>query len=401
MTRFPSILLAVLLLAGSAQGQGLIARSVDYPEGPATKAVQTGWHAFHPLRQVDASRLGKTLADIESRMPSGHIYSDSNSGTWAHETTHGINSRIRVECGGGYNAFYCLNGWGCILREPSIRKSQVCQFVPQQLRGDGWSLYMAGQQDWDEHPLYICDEWVAYINGATVQQELYGGSRTAPDGTVIAGDVSHAVEFAGYASALLRAVDKLDPNYPDKKQLVEFVGYNIDRTLALTKLHPQRLETFQQVYWQGPCGPNGCGTPVYSNGYWQRPPVPPSPGTLVPVQPRPVTPPTNTVVKGDKGDAGAPGAKGDKGDKGDPGRDGKDGKTPNRDELVAIIREEVIAILATQPKTELPSFDVIAAEVEKRLKPITAEIYNDGKFVDRLEVPLGGTLPLERYSISK
>ena len=38
---------------------------------------------------------GAVLDDLESRMPAQHPYRDRDRITWAHETTHGLNSYIR------------------------------------------------------------------------------------------------------------------------------------------------------------------------------------------------------------------------------------------------------------------------------------------------------------------
>ena len=77
---------------------------------PPLQSLVTGWMTLAPMRQVNIEP--KELADIESRMPAGHIDRDSDLVTWAHETTHGINSRCRVWAGSGMNAFYCLSGGG-------------------------------------------------------------------------------------------------------------------------------------------------------------------------------------------------------------------------------------------------------------------------------------------------
>ena len=159
-------------LCGVSHGQERmpVNRQVEVlkPQGETKSGFDFGWYKLQPEREVNDSRLGKTLCDIECRMPPGHVYRDNDLVTWAHETTHGINSRVRCEVGGMVNAFYCLNGWVGIYREPNFRKSQVCAFVPANLRGLGWETYMAGASSWDDRPLYILDEWVAYINGAIV-----------------------------------------------------------------------------------------------------------------------------------------------------------------------------------------------------------------------------------------
>ncbi len=352
----------LLAFAGTADAQ-VVTRNVEVGTQATAAGFVTGWYTLPAVRNVDATRLGGILADIESRMPPGHGYSDSDLVTWAHETTHGINSRCRVSLGARVNCFYCLNGHLGVFREPRLRKSTVCQYVPPNLRGDVWSLYMAGQQEWDDTPLYVLDEWIAYINGAAAGQQLYPNG--SANGRSLTHDVAHALEFSGYASALMRAIDAHDPSYPDRAKLASFIGWNIDRTLSLAKApgFQGQIQQFAVAYFQGGYGNcvNGqCGQPQWSGQQWSRQqqmqpartvqqPTPQPPMVAVP----PKSSPANCACKncssvlltriealekqlanlpsGPKGDSGAPGAAGPQGipgPAGSPGLAGKDGANP-------------------------------------------------------------------------
>jgi hypothetical protein len=128
------------------------------------------WHQVPPLRRV--GKLVKSLADIECRMPTRHIYRAADKSTWAHETTHGLNSRLRNAVSGKVNAFYVLDGKAAIIKEPAIRLSFVANSTPRAFRTGRWQLYAVQQQRyWDSEPLYILDEWTAYLNGARVAYE--------------------------------------------------------------------------------------------------------------------------------------------------------------------------------------------------------------------------------------
>lgn len=248
---------------------------------PAFGEVVTGWYEYKPARQAD-ERLVLSLADIESHMPrGGHIYTALDDHVnWSHETTHAVNSAIRNQVGGGTNAFYCLNDKAFVLREPRVRKSQVCAFVPVELRGSGWGLYMAGQQEWDDTPLYILDEWSAYLNGAMTHTELLDAG--ARQGRSYQADVAKCVEFAGYAKALVAAVDRIDPNYPDREKLVEFVAYQTARAGDLSNA-PQ-FANERKVYEQFFC-PNGqCWRPAQRQQIVTRPAPAPQP-PVAPVRP--------------------------------------------------------------------------------------------------------------------
>lgn len=145
---------------------------------------------------VDKS-LGAVLGDIESRMSKGHQYSSSDRITWAHETTHGINSKVRnaiYKPDESKNAFYVLEGKALVLREPThITITQVASKIPQQLRGGVYQQYMVNQaKGWNDRPLYIMDELSAFTNGSMTRTDLKITDR--------AETVSYMWEMAVYSS---------------------------------------------------------------------------------------------------------------------------------------------------------------------------------------------------------
>lgn len=291
----------LFLLAACAQAQTIVSRPVEVGNHQPLQSLTTGWKTLAPMRKV--SIAPKELADIESRMPEGHVYRDADLVTWAHETTHGINSRCRVWAGAGMNAFYTLDGNVCILREPRVTKSAVCRYVPANLQGDVWGLYMAGQADWDAQPLYILDEWTAYINGAYVAVALDRAGTNTNRSTLH--DIAKSVEFAGYASALLVCIDKHDPNYSDRDKLAKFVAFNIERTMWLARqssVRPQ-VEAFAVAYVQGgfdSCASGNCQSWSWGQGQWRpaRPQQPPTSRPQPPVATKPPSTPPPTGAAG-------------------------------------------------------------------------------------------------------
>lgn len=180
-------------------------------------------------------------------------YADLSKYTSAHECTHGINNDLRLASGDWdkKNGFYVGKDLAIILDEPKIKKSQIADFIPQELRSARYSLYVAGQQSWDDKPLYIYDEGVAYVNGAWAAIELkeqenyvenardhiqpwYGGlekkiqmlgkSYCYPtpitywksSSTIVDGEI----EFIAYMAAVLLAANKLAP--PLDQKLIDF-----------------------------------------------------------------------------------------------------------------------------------------------------------------------------------
>lgn len=278
----------VFSLCEASHGQGVISRPVQVGSGPQN--ISSGWHDLQPCREVSLS--SKTLSDIEShiRESAARIYRDHDPITSAHELTHGINSETRQQTGARTNAFYCLNNNVFICREPRLRKSDVCRYVPQNVRGDVWGLYMTGQNEWENTPTYILDEWVAYINGAITGREVASSNRNTDY------DIRHCIEFAGYASALLVAIEQLDPSYPDKQRLEDFIAYNVKRTMRLTEpaTFTDQVRRFEVAYApQGNCQGGQCGVMQWQTNVWTpRRVVINNPPAAKPTQPKlvPVVP---------------------------------------------------------------------------------------------------------------
>ena len=158
------------------------------------------WTNIPPVRSVDP-HLGLVLGDIDSHMPAGHGYRDNRRVTWAHETTHGLNARIRNQYPGS-NACYVLNDRAIILVEPTkFTLSKVASAVPRSLRGMSYDLYLIQQQRyWNEQPLYVLDEWSAYANGTDTAISFSGG-----DGSY--SDVLQLLEFLGHGLVLASCVE--------------------------------------------------------------------------------------------------------------------------------------------------------------------------------------------------
>lgn len=154
--------------------------------------------------------------------------SDRSKTTTAHECTHGINSEVRNKAGASYdiemkmgspspiymtnngggqvNAFYVLGGRAIILPEPPVRKRDVANAVPKSLRGDRFGTYITGQGAWDNQPLYIFDEWSAYINGAKCGIDMLARGESPERTDLMRGPL----EFSAYSLALMMSVGQND-----------------------------------------------------------------------------------------------------------------------------------------------------------------------------------------------
>lgn len=177
---------------------------------------------------------GPVLQDIVNHEAPGDQNSYDDLITLGHETSHGIHAYIRNSLnntGRIANGFYLLNGKAALVPEPKMRKSNIAAFVPASLRTSRYQLYIAGQTDWDDRPLYVADEWNAYINGSETGVDL------AQRGLWRAGwrdGVTGTLEFSAFAVALAMAVERHDPRYfAAEEQFREFIAYNLKRAMAL------------------------------------------------------------------------------------------------------------------------------------------------------------------------
>ena len=121
----------------------------------------------------------------------------TNSINSTHELTHGINSQIRNKF--RMPGFYCLEDREIHLPEASGKKSDCIKFIPTDMRYGRYNLYVVGSEDWESSPLYLLDEFVAYLNGAKTMLFMNGKEGKGTD------YLFGAVEFAVYGIATVLA----------------------------------------------------------------------------------------------------------------------------------------------------------------------------------------------------
>ncbi len=174
-----------------------------------------------PLR---SNTVGGFLGDIDSHLKAGHIYKNRDRVTWAHETTHGINSRIRNEFKVD-NGYYMLNNVCFVLAKSGITLRRLANTVPIDMRGPRYPLYLVQQQKWwNDDALYIVDELVAYTNGAIVGKQL-GLDFRCKDSAAIARDL---LKYVKILSRLTKEI-----NYKDQEHF-ELLINTIERALDTT-----------------------------------------------------------------------------------------------------------------------------------------------------------------------
>lgn len=162
------------------------------------------------------------IGELEDRMPLDHAYRDKNLITWAHETTHGLNSRLRM-ANRGWECYYVgsigkRNGCYYRLKNPrTMRLSQV--YVPPLLEGKTYKTYL-GNRSWDDNPLYLLDEWVAYTNGTICLLER-------PVKETYQSEPESMMELMVYSWCMLASLD------PKDKDINLFVRLASERSLRI------------------------------------------------------------------------------------------------------------------------------------------------------------------------
>ena len=110
-----------------------------------------------------------------------------------------------------------------------MRKSDVAAYIPTALRGMRFDLYITGQTAWDDTPLYVWDEWNAYLNGTAVGVDIAtAGNWTSgwQDGCM------GTIEFVVYALAVGMAAKDHDAAYfSSYRQFTEFMAWNLRRSM--------------------------------------------------------------------------------------------------------------------------------------------------------------------------
>lgn len=198
---------------------------------------------------------GSVLTDIVRRLPTsyGSTYYDPDHVTYGHETSHGIHSHIRNHLnttGERANGFYLPGGQACLVREPRMRKSAVAAYVPSNLRGSRYSLYITGSSAWDDTPLYVWDEWNAYVNGAEV------GLDRASAGLWTSGwrgTVDGVIEFVVYGVAVGMAAEAAEPGYFMREpNFLRFLAHELERSMTAFRAgqtHPLMSWADQDAYY--------------------------------------------------------------------------------------------------------------------------------------------------------
>jgi len=214
------------------------------------------WIRFPAQNDQSNPQWGDFLTDIAQHLPTqyGDHYSSNDRITHAHEATHGINSHLSnhsrdfrdladFASEGPAYGFYVGHNQAILLSGPRVKLSQVAAMIPESLRGSRYQLYCIEQQKYfEDHPLYLFDEWVAYTNGASAGVELTEKNQLdMPRNDALIGPM----EFSIYALGVAAAIQKHDPDYlRDNKQFRGFLAHELRRSIGIYR-RGIRLEQFR------------------------------------------------------------------------------------------------------------------------------------------------------------
>lgn len=243
MDRFQLLaLMLVICLVVFNESNKLKPTPIEIPKPPNIVVIKP-----QPIEILDLITIPKYRNIEESSVygevlnySKGHPFGDKDGRpTNVHETAHGISAEIKNDHFKKYTypieGLYYGDGKGVILKHPNITIKDIAEYIPEKLRSYRFKTYFIHQtKDWNHKPLYILNEWVAYIWGAkcAVEDHQKLNLHTKED------SVSGALEFSLYTIGLCLTVKDKDP---------EFWSSNKQFKLAI-KDYLQRAE---KVFFEG------------------------------------------------------------------------------------------------------------------------------------------------------
>lgn len=163
-------------------------------------SAQAEWITVPP--KYPTTEIG-LLGDIVSRCPNAKVFKGGDSIEFAHEATHGVIASLKSD---GKYTIYILEGRGYILVEPKLKLSDIAKKIPKELVGNNFRLYLLKQSlYWDDEPLYLMNEFIAYSNAACVADQLDKPS-------AFADEVRGSMEMFGYCIMLQKCANQTDIN---------------------------------------------------------------------------------------------------------------------------------------------------------------------------------------------
>jgi hypothetical protein len=207
------------LFAGGFSAGVVLALPVHVEAQAIVQVTRQPDHAAH-------ASLPETLRDVLAHLPEHDAAGarDRNSPedfvTWCHEASHFMNSRLSTTKARGFYTLYS-EGWQVPLTKKTTL-AQVAVAIPERLRGRTYKTYLIdSRRDWDEFPLYLMDEWLAYQHGSMCRHEMGWTKRRETE--------EFMAELAIYSVYMVEVVARNEPEYPIE-ELREFRDFLLSRS---------------------------------------------------------------------------------------------------------------------------------------------------------------------------
>ena len=194
-----------------------------------TTATEPVFEQLPRIRKPADDSVHQEVMSYSVERPFGNAHGRPTN---VHETVHGIHATYRnkafTEGRRRTNCLYVGDGLVAYVKEPDFLIRNVQRHVPPSLRGYRYPLYFVTQlRDWDDSPLYIFDEWSAYIaGGESAVDDHKRGITDECDA------VSGCLEFSIYAVAVYLTAKERTPDYADWNQLRGVLAHNLTRAEA-------------------------------------------------------------------------------------------------------------------------------------------------------------------------
>lgn len=142
-----------------------------------------------------------TLRDIAGRLPKNTDAYDPDPITYGHEGSHFLSQGRE-----GWHGLYVGEGRLRWVPIPNLRTDMVFASVPPERRGPIFDTYRKQGRSpyWQDRPVMLLDEWVAYLRGSKIRREMGITKRQETD--------RYCAEMAGYCEQMYRMAKKI-PGY--------------------------------------------------------------------------------------------------------------------------------------------------------------------------------------------
>lgn len=210
-----TLLLLFLLYAG------VLRAADDHTQGPVFVEIPK-------QREINDHGAYQDVLSYSVEAPFGN---EHGRATNVHETAHGIHAEYRnkytLKLKRRVNALYMRDGKIALVKEPDFLLKHIAREIPVPLRGYRYQLYFIDQQQyWDDRPIYVFDEWTAYISGGECAVDDLAKDIVEKGADAVSG----CLEFSIYAVATYLTAKLRDPEYlAHEPQFKRVLYYNLTR----------------------------------------------------------------------------------------------------------------------------------------------------------------------------